>query len=92
MYSSMYGKIAKAKQYAQEPQRIQFSHFEASFRGENDTHTITFDKGAWNCTCNYFAEHDTCCHTMAAERVLGVSIPADQRQGEPLAADYIPTR
>ena len=92
MYSSMYGKIAKAKQYAQEPQRIQFSHFEASFRGENDTHTITFDQGAWNCTCHYFAEHETSCHTMAAERVLGVSIPADQRQGEPLTADYIPSR
>ena len=32
MYSSMIGKIAKAKQYAQELDRIQFSQFEASFR------------------------------------------------------------
>ena len=35
MYSSMIGKIAKAKQYAQEPDRIQLTQFEASFRGEN---------------------------------------------------------
>jgi len=92
MYSSMIGKIAKAKQYAQEPERIQFTHFEASFRGENDTHTISFDHGAWACTCHFFAENNTCCHTMAAERVLGLSIPADQRQGEPLSVNFSSSR
>ena len=84
MHSSMIGKIAKAKQYAQEPERIQFARFEASFRGENDTHTTTFDHGSWHCTCRFFSDWGTCCHTMAVERVLGVTIPADQRQGEPL--------
>ena len=88
MYSSMIGKIAKAKQYAQEPERMQFSEFAASFRGENDTHTVSFQSGSWNCSCNFFTEHHTCCHTMAAERILGASIPAEQRQGEPLAAHY----
>ncbi|MGZ3664315.1 MAG: hypothetical protein ACXVDA_07470 [Ktedonobacterales bacterium] len=81
----MIGKIAKAKQYAQEPERIQFKSFEASFRGENDTHTTTFDSGTWHCSCNFFSEWGTCCHTMAVERVLGVMIPAEQRQGEPLS-------
>jgi hypothetical protein len=84
MHSSMIGKIAKAKQYAQEPERIQFSQFAATFRGENDTHTTSFDNGAWNCTCRFFSDWGTCCHTMAIERVLGVMVPADQRQGEPL--------
>jgi hypothetical protein len=70
----MIGKIAKAKQYAQEPERIQFSQFEASFQGENDTHTIQYDHGAWSCDCHFFADHGACSHTMAAERVLGVSI------------------
>ncbi|HZC04256.1 MAG TPA: hypothetical protein VE338_01325 [Ktedonobacterales bacterium] len=87
MYSSMIGKIAKAKQYAQEPDRIQFSQFEASFRGENDTHTISFHEGSWSCDCNFFADHGACSHTLAAERVFGVSIPHDHRQGEPLASD-----
>lgn len=74
MYSSsMIGKIAKAKQYANEPERIQFSQFEASFQGENDTHTIHFDHGAWSCDCHFFVEHQACSHTMAAERVLGPS-------------------
>ncbi len=83
MQSSMIGKIAKAKQYAQEPERIQFTRFEATFRGENDSHTTSFDSGRWGCTCHFFADWGTCCHTMAIERVLGLTIPADQRQGEP---------
>jgi hypothetical protein len=69
----MIGKIAKAKQYAQEPERIQFSQFEASFQGENDTHTIHYDHGAWACDCHFFTDHGACSHTMAAERVLGAS-------------------
>jgi hypothetical protein len=84
MHSSMIGKIAKAKQYAQEPERIQFTQFAATFRGENDTHTTSFDDGKWNCTCRFFSDWGTCCHTMAIERVLGVTIPAEKRQGEPL--------
>ncbi len=79
MYSSsMIGKIAKAKQYAMEPERIQFSQFEASFKGENDTHTIHYDHGAWSCDCHFFADHGACSHTMAAERVLGSSIHSPQ--------------
>jgi hypothetical protein len=84
MHSSMIGKIAKAKQYAQEPERIQFTRFEASFKGENDIHTTSFDGGQWSCDCNFFADWGACCHTMAVERVLGVTIPADKRQGEPI--------
>lgn len=84
MHSSMIGKIAKAKQYSQEPERIQLTRFEAAFRGENDTHTTTFDEGKWTCTCRFFEDWGTCCHTMAIERVLGVMIPATQRQGEPI--------
>jgi hypothetical protein len=91
MHSSMIGKIAKAKQYAQEPERMQFTAFEATFRGENDTHTIAFKEGAWHCTCRFFADWGTCCHTMAGERILGVSIPAEHRQGEPLSLNLAGT-
>lgn len=84
MHSSMIGKIAKAKQYAAEPDRIQFTQFSATFRGENDTHTTSFTEGKWHCDCNFFADYGTCSHTMAVERVLGVTIPAEYRQGAPL--------
>ena len=61
-------KIAKAKRYAEEPERIQFTRFEATFQGENDTHTTTFDDGEWNCTCHFFHDWGDCCHTMAMQR------------------------
>jgi hypothetical protein len=87
MHSSMYGKIAKAKQYSQEPERLQFTHFEAAFRGENDSHTVSLDANGWHCTCNFFADWGTCAHTMATERLLGQFIPGEMRQGEPLAVN-----
>jgi hypothetical protein len=88
MHSSMIGKIAKAKQYAEQPERIQFTQFAATFQGENDSHTVSFDQGTWHCTCNFFGDWNTCCHTMAAERVLGVMIPSEHRQGEPLSFHF----
>src|SRR5262245_50468599 len=84
MHSSMYGKIAKAKQYSQEPDRLQFTQFEASFRGENDSHTVKLDDTGWHCTCNFFADWSTCAHTMAAERLLGQFIPRGRRRRQPL--------
>lgn len=85
MHSSMIGKIAKAKQYAQEPERLQFTSFEAEFKGENDIHSVRLTTGSWHCTCHFFADWGACAHTLATERILGQMIPAEQRQGEPLA-------
>ena len=60
MNSSMINKIAKAKRYAEEPERIQFTHFEAKFQGENDAHTTTFDDGTWQCSCRFFNDWGDC--------------------------------
>ena len=70
MNSSMVNKIAKAKRYAEEPERIQFTRFEAMFQGENDVHTTTYDSGDWQCTCRFFHDWGDCCHTMAMEQIL----------------------
>ncbi len=83
MNSSMISKIAKARRYAEEPERVQFTHFEATFRGENDVHTTTYNDGEWDCTCHAFEDWGDCCHTMAMQRILGVTIPAMHRQGVP---------
>ena len=77
-FSSMVSKIAKAKRYAEEPQDIQFTHFEATFRGENDVHTTSWDNGQWHCTCRFFHDWGSCSHTMAMQQVLGVTIPNSQ--------------
>ena len=70
MDSGMIGKIMKAKQYAEERDRIEFSRFSVAFRGENNKHRVTFADGKWDCECNFFSSHGVCSHTMALERIL----------------------
>lgn len=71
MDSGMIGKIQKAKQYAEEKDRIEFTQFSVILHGTNDDHRVTYENGRWNCQCSFFASHGVCSHTMAMERVLG---------------------
>lgn len=75
MDSGMIGKIEKAKRYAEERDRIKFENFKATFEGENNPHTVTFEDEAWNCDCDYFMTRGVCSHTMALERILEGTIP-----------------
>ena len=83
MDSGMIGKIHKAKRYAQERDRIEFTQFSVTFRGENSDHQITFDKGKWNCECRFFASHGVCSHTMALEKILEGMIEIPEAVPEP---------
>lgn len=83
--SSLIGKVQKAKQYAQEPERIRFTEFSISFAGENGDHVIGYHDGAWQCTCHFFAGWKICCHTMAVEKLLGVMVPVKQTYPESLS-------
>jgi hypothetical protein len=77
----MIGKIQKAKQYAEERDRIEFTQFSVTLHGENHDHKVSYDNGTWRCQCNYFASHAVCSHTMALERVLGEMIrPVNEPQ------------
>ena len=84
MDSSMIGKIQKAKQYAAEPERISFESFTVTLRGEHDTHLISYDRNTgWRCDCHYFSTRGLCSHTMALERLLGVTVErAQAKQSE----------
>jgi hypothetical protein len=75
MDSGMIGKIEKAKRYAEERDRIKFESFKATFEGENNPHTVTFEGETWNCDCDYFMTRGVCSHTMALERILEGTIP-----------------
>lgn len=75
MNSSLIGKIEKAKWYAQEKNRIQFEGFSVAFRGENDTHRVSFGDGRWHCNCNFFRTWQDCSHTMALRKVLDGMLP-----------------
>jgi hypothetical protein len=76
MDSGMIGKIEKARLYAEEPERVRFEQFRATFQGTNSQHTVSFDHGMWRCTCGFFASRGVCSHTMALERLLGAMLPS----------------
>lgn len=77
MRSSLIGKIEKAKRYAQEPDRVTFSGFTTVFRGENDTHKLSYANGNWHCSCHFFSQWGTCSHIMALQQLLGKMLPSE---------------
>ena len=83
MDSGMIGKIQKARQYAEEPERVTFESFIVSFKGNHDMYRISYDRGQWACECNYFHGHGVCSHTMALERLLGTMLKDVVEQPHP---------
>lgn len=78
MDSGMIGKIEKAMLYAQEPERITFEKFEATFKGDHKNHQISYDNGHWSCDCHFFQTRGVCSHVMTFERLLLGSVePAE---------------
>ncbi|RUA15527.1 MAG: hypothetical protein DSY55_06130 [Clostridia bacterium] len=70
MDSAMISKIMKAKRYANERDRMEFTSFTVVFRGNHRDHTVTFEHNKWHCSCEFFEQRGICSHTMAMERVL----------------------
>ena len=66
----MIGKIEKAKRYAEERERFNFTSFSVDIKGENNQHSVTYDHGEWTCTCSFFATRGRCSHTIALEFIL----------------------
>lgn len=78
MDAAMIGKIEKAMQYAQEPDRLNFQQFSVVFKGDHKNHTVRYENGAWSCDCNFFQARGVCSHIMTIERVLSGSVePAE---------------
>jgi len=73
--SSLIGKIEKAKLYAQEPDRITLSSFNAQFRGENDNYALSYKDGEWKCSCHFFSQWGVCSHIMAIQQILTAMLP-----------------
>ncbi len=70
MDSGLIGKIEKAKRYANQRDRITFTKFTVTFKGENNDHMVTYDNGQWDCDCDFFQSRGRCSHTMALEMIL----------------------
>ncbi len=75
--TGMASKIYKARQYAEQPDRIHFESLRARIDGNNNPHDVEFRDGEWACDCDYFRNHSTCSHVMALDRVLGVMAPGE---------------
>jgi len=87
MHSSLIGKIQKAHRYAQEPDRINFEQFSASFRGEHDSYTVSYNNGNLHCSCNFFSGWGVCSHTMTLQKLLGVMLPRQTGSATEQAAE-----
>ena len=70
MDSATIGKISKAREYAQEPERITFTGLQLAFRGRHQSYALTFERGNWRCECDFFGQRGYCSHTMAVEKVI----------------------
>lgn len=77
MQSSLISKIEKAKRYAQEKDRVTFSEFKVSFRGEHNNYTISYKEGKWYCSCRFFSRQAVCSHTMALQQILAEMLPKE---------------
>jgi hypothetical protein len=88
MHSDLISKIEKARQYAQQPERIAIDSLSATFRGGNNDHTITIQGGDWQCDCEFFRSHTTCAHVMAMQKILAPMLSEQAKQASnPLDAD-----
>ena len=76
MYSSVIGKIEKAKRYTKEKERVTFDRFVATFRGENDNHKIEYEDGNLTCSCQFFAMRNFCSHSIALQSILDDMLPS----------------
>ena len=75
MDNGMIRKYTKAKQYAEERERITFK---VEFDGKNNPHYVSFENGAWQCDCDYFIGRGRCSHTMALEIILDKMLPEEE--------------
>ena len=75
--SGMIGKLDKAKRYAQERSRFNFSAFTGTMDGDNNPHTVSFHDGEWRCDCSFFQTRGRCSHSMALGILLEGMIPGE---------------
>lgn len=62
--------VEKSIHYAEEPDRITFITFDATFEGGHNEYHISYDHGMWDCDNPYFQSRGVCSNTMAMEKML----------------------
>lgn len=87
---SMIGKIQKAKQYAEQPERVTFTSFAVEFRGNNNSYQVTLGPEGWHCTCPGHQKYAICPHIMTLERLFEPMLKREKlpyAQGQNVVSD-----
>ncbi len=79
MQSSLISKIEKSRQYAQQPDRVNITSLSCDVRGDNSGHAVSLDEQGWHCDCLFFADYDTCSHSMTMQRLLGELVSSESK-------------
>jgi hypothetical protein len=75
-------KRRKAKRYAAEPDRLTICSFAAELRSDHDIRAVSYDRGKWSCSCEFFGAHGTCSHVLAVDELLSsAGIPVTAPDG-----------
>jgi hypothetical protein len=69
--------VEKASRYAQESDRVSVQAFEATLRGLNSDHNVSYGGGNWHCDSDSFRRRGVSSHTIAMERLLKGMIHAE---------------
>ncbi len=77
---SMIGKIQKAKEYAEKPDRVTFNSFVLKFRGSNNDYQMSLNAEGWHCSCPGFEKYSICPHIMTMERLLSPMLKRERLQ------------
>ena len=83
MQSSLISKIEKARIYATEHERFQFTALTCTIQGDSAPHQAALSDDGWSCDCFFFQDAGTCAHTMAVERLLDQMLPERYRPPVP---------
>ncbi len=63
-------KIAKAKIYASQPDRLTLQGARAELRSEHGSRTLTHNGKKWSCDCDFHARYGICSHAIAFKELV----------------------
>jgi len=70
MDTSMINKIQKAKELAEQPEKITFHTLDIKFDGDNDSYNLSLSAEGWSCSCPGFQKYNICPHIMTVEKLF----------------------
>ena len=73
----MIGKIQKAKEYAEQPERVTFHTLVLEFVGDNSKYTVSLGADGWSCSCHGFEKYAICPHIMSLEKIFKPMLKRD---------------